>query len=150
MSEADGNHFKEASIALGREKNDGSKPERAPGFLSVPLEFPSRRSIETFSEASAYSADIENERNVRHVLRNGSVRGYSNSPDPARGWNAQPTTFWSMNRGLILVVLAQAFGALMSLTTRLLETEGSHGASMHPFQVRLAVPQKLWIVAQTK
>ena len=167
MTEAAGNHFKEAApVALSaeRRKNDdgSSKLESiggAPGFLGIipSLEFPSRRcSVETFSEvsaaaAAAYSTDIENEneRCGRHVvvLRNGSssVRGCSNSPDPeaaaaaARGWNAaaQPATFWSMNKGLIFVVLAQAFGALMSLTTRLLETEGSHGASMHPFQVRL-------------
>ena len=146
MSEADGNQFREAPTALGSKKNDGLNPERAQGFLGIPLEFSSRHSIETFSEISTYSTGNENDRRVGRVLCNGAVRGYSTSPDPARAWNAQPTTFWSMNKGLILVVLAQSFGALMSLTTRLLETEGSHGSSMHPFQVRPAVP-KVWIVA---
>lgn len=146
MSEADGNHPTEAPIGLGPKKNDGSKPERAQGFLGIPLEFSSRHSIETFSEVSTYSTGNENDHRVGRVLCNGSVRGYSSSPDPVRAWNAQPATFWSMNKGLILVVLAQAFGALMSLTTRLLETEGSHGSSLHPFQVRPAVP-KVWIVA---
>ena len=37
---------------------------------------------------------------------------------------------------MALVLLSQFFGALMSVTTRLLETSGS---GMHPFQVRLPV-----------
>ena len=146
MSEADGNNLKEAPLALNPKKKDGSKPERAQGFLGIPLEFSSRHSIETFSEVSTYSTGNENDHRIGRVLYNGPVRGQSNSPDLARAWNAQPATFWSRNKGLVLVVLAQAFGALMSLTTRLLETEGSHGSSMHPFQVRPAVP-KVCIVA---
>ena len=141
MSEADGNHFKEAPVALGPKRKDGSNPEGAHGVLGIPVEFSSRHSIETFSGVSAYSTGNENDRRVGPVLCNGSVRGNSTSPDPSRAWEAQPANFWSRNKGLILVVLAQAFGALMSLTTRLLETEGSHGSSMHPFQVRSAVPK---------
>ncbi|KAL8795671.1 MAG: hypothetical protein Q9195_001909 [Heterodermia aff. obscurata] len=135
MSDADGDFFKEAPIAPGSKKSDEQKPERARGFLGIPLELSARNSLETFAEVAAYSTGNETDSRVGRVLRNGSVRGHSSSPDPARAWNAQPVTFWSRNKGLILVVLAQAFGALMSLTTRLLETEGSHGSSMHPFQI---------------
>lgn len=45
-------------------------------------------------------------------------------------------TFYDKNRGLAYVLVAQVFGCLMNVTTRLLEIEGNHGAGMHPFQVR--------------
>lgn len=45
-------------------------------------------------------------------------------------------TFYDNNRGLAYVLLAQVFGCLMNVTTRLLEIEGNHGEGMHPFQVK--------------
>lgn len=42
---------------------------------------------------------------------------------------------YDKNRGLAYVLLAQVFGCLMNVTTRLLEIEGNHGEGMHPFQV---------------
>lgn len=44
-------------------------------------------------------------------------------------------TFYQNNRGLAYVLLAQVFGCLMNVTTRLLEIEGNRGEGMHPFQV---------------
>jgi len=44
-------------------------------------------------------------------------------------------SFWTRNRGVLLVALSQLFGALMNLTARLLELEGN---GMHPFQVLFA------------
>jgi hypothetical protein len=44
-------------------------------------------------------------------------------------------SFWTRNRGVLLVGLSQLFGALMNLTARLLELEGD---GMHPFQVLFA------------
>lgn len=38
--------------------------------------------------------------------------------------------FWGRNRGVVLVGVAQLFGALMNLAARLLEDEG-----MHPLQI---------------
>lgn len=43
--------------------------------------------------------------------------------------------FYDKNRGLAYVLLAQVFGVLMNVTTRLLEIEGNLGQGMHPFQV---------------
>lgn len=43
--------------------------------------------------------------------------------------------FYERNRGLAYVLLAQVFGVLMNVTTRLLEVEGNRGAGMHPFQI---------------
>lgn len=43
--------------------------------------------------------------------------------------------FYEKNKGLAYVLLAQVFGVLMNVTTRLLEIEGNEGQGMHPFQV---------------
>lgn len=46
------------------------------------------------------------------------------------------SSWWSRSRGMMLVLLAEMFGALMAATTRLLETGREGGKSgMHPFQV---------------
>jgi hypothetical protein len=42
--------------------------------------------------------------------------------------------FWERNRGVVLVAVAQLFGALMNLAARLLELEGG----MHPLQILFA------------
>lgn len=57
-----------------------------------------------------------------------------------------PTSLWSrfvvalhkfyiFNYGAMLVVLAQFFGVGMNVSTQLLETPGSHGEPMHPYQI---------------
>ncbi len=43
--------------------------------------------------------------------------------------------FWLRNKGVVLVLLAMVFGSGMNVTARLMETDGSHGKAMHPFQV---------------
>ncbi|KAF1814521.1 hypothetical protein P152DRAFT_393334 [Eremomyces bilateralis CBS 781.70] len=45
---------------------------------------------------------------------------------------------WVRNKGLGLVLLAQIFGTLMNVTTRLLEIEGNNGKGFHPFQILFA------------
>ncbi|KAK0652077.1 hypothetical protein B0T16DRAFT_321267 [Cercophora newfieldiana] len=47
-------------------------------------------------------------------------------------WDATKR-FWDGNRGVILVGVAQLFGATMNLCTRLLELDEEH--AMHPFQI---------------
>jgi hypothetical protein len=42
---------------------------------------------------------------------------------------------YERNRGVAYVLLAQVFGVLMNVTTRILEIEGNKGLGMHPFQV---------------
>lgn len=44
-------------------------------------------------------------------------------------------SFWTANRGIILVILAMFFGATMGLTTRLLELESKDHKRMQPIQV---------------
>lgn len=47
-------------------------------------------------------------------------------------WKKSCKNFWVRNQGLLLVLISQLFGALMNVTTRLLELEGE---GMHPFKV---------------
>ncbi|KAI9701506.1 MAG: hypothetical protein M1836_001562 [Candelina mexicana] len=60
------------------------------------------------------------------------------SPALPRTWRGTLEALWLRNRGLALVMLSQLFGALMNVTTRLLETEGSNGEGMHPMQILFA------------
>jgi hypothetical protein len=59
------------------------------------------------------------------------------SPYPANPptFKAKLSAFWQRNYGLALVAVSQLFGALMNVTTRLLELEGG---GMHPLQVLFA------------
>jgi hypothetical protein len=61
----------------------------------------------------------------------------SRSPDKPKGVAGWIASFWVRNKGLMLVLLAQFFGTLMNVTTRLLEVEGNNGKGLHPFQVCL-------------
>ncbi|KAF2101083.1 hypothetical protein NA57DRAFT_24049, partial [Rhizodiscina lignyota] len=55
---------------------------------------------------------------------------------------------WVRNKGLALVLIAQVFGTLMNVTTRLLEVEGNNGKGMHPFQI-LFVRMGLTVILAT-
>lgn len=107
-------------------------------YLDVPLPNASRRSSDTASDISIYSADNENERRTGRLLDvSVGSRLSSRSPAPATAtWKQETQVFWLTNKGLFLVILAQFFGVMMSVTTRLLEIDGTHGPGMHPFQVR--------------
>lgn len=109
-------------------------------YLDVPLQPASARSSITISDLSIYSADNENERRPGRLLTPlGVCRLPSRSPVPApTSWNGKFEVFWAKNKGLALVTLAQLFGVMMNVTTRLLEMDGSHGAGMHPFQILFA------------
>ena len=109
-------------------------------FLDVPLQSTSARSSITISDLSIYSADNENERRPGRLLTPlGLHRLPSRSPVPApTSWKGKFEVFWAKNKGLALVTLAQLFGVMMNVTTRLLEMDGTHGAGMHPFQILFA------------
>ena len=114
-----------------------SKSGNGPLYLDVPLQTSFRPSVDTISDISLYSSDNDNERSSRVPVRSNShTRIPSRSPAPPRTWKGKWEVFWQGNKGFILVLIAQMFGALMTAATRLLETDKSHGAGMHPFQVR--------------
>lgn len=55
---------------------------------------------------------------------------------PRRAWQARARIFWLKNKGMVLVLLSQMFGASMNVITQVLEIH----SSMHPFQVCFLVP----------
>ena len=122
----------------GHDKQE-AKANSGQFYSAAPLESSFRPSIGSLSDISTYSADNENERRASGplALERGSLA--SRSSRPAKAWKGRVDGFWARNKGLVLVILAQLFGALMSVTTRLLETEGSHGLGMDPFQVIAAM-----------
>ncbi|KAL8711371.1 MAG: hypothetical protein Q9220_004268 [cf. Caloplaca sp. 1 TL-2023] len=87
--------------------------------------------------ASIYSADNENERQRGRLLSPSPLRHLSLSPAPlkAQSWKARCNALWIANKGLVLVLFSQLFGALMNVTTRLLETSGE---PLNTFQIMFA------------
>lgn len=59
----------------------------------------------------------------------------NNKKSPAQSWRRKLRHTWLMSKGMLMVMLAQFFGASMSVMTRTLVLDGSHGEGMHPFQV---------------
>lgn len=112
-------------------KGDGSRPQcfEAPASDSFP------HSIDAISSLSLTTIDNDNEQgsHVRFPTRNWAPQ---NSSSASLGiWRRRWDAFWLRNKGVTLVVCAQVFGGLMSVTTRLLETHGGDGMGMHPLQV---------------
>ncbi|KAJ4520150.1 hypothetical protein HRR83_002115 [Exophiala dermatitidis] len=107
-------------------------------YLDVPPFRPSRPSLDsTYSELSELSFH-PNELQSHHALfRSVSREGADHHPPRSR-IGAALHSFYITNYGAMLVVLAQLFGAGMNVSTQLLETEGSHGKPMHPFQILFA------------
>jgi len=109
------------------------------GFLSAPLSGPIRPlSPDTISNLSV--EEYEQLRPSRSPSRNGTVFQNSLPPPapPLRGWRGKLNAFWVRNLGLGYMLLAQVFGTLMNVTTRLLEIEGNKGKGLHPFQILFA------------
>ncbi|KAL5115049.1 hypothetical protein ACEQ8H_007091 [Pleosporales sp. CAS-2024a] len=76
---------------------------------------------------------------VASYLANGQVRHALRSPAPApRTLRARLQVSWIKNKGLALVLIAQLFGTLMNVTTRMLEMEGNDGQGYHPFHILFA------------
>jgi len=68
-------------------------------------------------------------------LHSRDVSPFPDAVEELRTWRTVLKGFWHRNSGLLLVSVSQLFGALMNVTTRLLELEGE---GMHPFQVLFA------------
>ncbi|KAH0357157.1 hypothetical protein KCU81_g798, partial [Aureobasidium melanogenum] len=59
-------------------------------------------------------------------------------PSWSAKWQARLHATWVRNAGLFYMLLAQVFGVMMNVTTRLLEIEGNKGKGLHPFQILFA------------
>lgn len=113
-----------------------AKAAEKQSHLDVPLQSAFARSSDDLeSLLSTYSANNENERRSGSWIVNPRPGPSSWTPRLAETWKDKILSFYALNRGLALVMVSQLFGALMNVTTRLLETRGKPGHGMHPFQV---------------
>jgi hypothetical protein len=72
---------------------------------------------------------------VSSMAQSRGVSPYPRTVTQPKTWKTACKKFWSRNQGPFLVSISQLFGALMNVTTRLLELEGE---GMHPFQILFA------------
>ncbi|KAK4575154.1 hypothetical protein LTR86_001006 [Recurvomyces mirabilis] len=108
------------------------------GFLSAPLSGPIRPlSPDTLSILSADEYE-QIHPTVSHPHIEDGVPPISGRGAQPRGSRAKLHAFYVRNLGLGYMLLAQVFGTLMNVTTRLLEIEGNNGKGMHPFQILFA------------
>lgn len=92
----------------------------ARGVIRVPSPNPSILSIDD-------SNNIRLGRNPDYDPVEYGRRHASRSPAPPRTVRGKLQLSWIRNKGLFLVLVAQLFGTLMNVTTRLLEMEGNDG-----------------------
>jgi hypothetical protein len=128
------------SITSGAGSGPKSLSEPTRQYLDVPTKssYRPRPSIDSIyselSELSIYSDELRYSRPL--VSNDAAGRLPSTSPvPPQRDRRGTTNALWIRNKGVVLVLLSQAFGSLMNVATRILETDGAHGKAMHPFQV---------------
>jgi hypothetical protein len=112
--------------------NSGTKPADSltvayTGGIRAPSPNPSLLSVETIGRLGRRD----------HVGHGRRFASRSPAP-PAKTLREKLEVFWAQNLGLILVLVAQLFGTLMNVTTRMLEIEGNDGKGYHPFQILFA------------
>ena len=104
------------------------------GFLSAPLTGPIRPlSPDTLSNLSADEYE-----QIRPSRRTSVATAAPYGSRSKSEWRARLQASWVRNKGLAYMLLAQIFGTLMNVTTRLLEVEGNQGKGLHPFQILFA------------
>ena len=111
---------------------EASNPSNGQPYLDVPLHDAFRPSIDT---VSSYSLDNNSERCTARSLHPNLERIASRSPAPPTTLKGKWAVFWHKNKGLALVLLAQFFGGLMNVATRILEVDATNGPALSPFQV---------------
>jgi hypothetical protein len=87
--------------------------------------------IRTSSPDSSITVDgsstIRLGRSAHYLPVQDARRHASRSPAPPRTIRGKLQFFWVKNKGLALVLIAQLFGTLMNVTTRMLEMDGNDG-----------------------
>ncbi|MCJ1481805.1 hypothetical protein MMC06_001964 [Schaereria dolodes] len=130
-------HDSKESGAQKTSRNGNNKSSAKHGneqlYLDVPTHTSLRPSLDTLSNLSIFSVETNSGGGV--VRSDPATSLHSRVILSPRSWKVLWAIFWQKNKGLILVLISQLFGALMNVTTRLLETDGSHGEAMYPFQI---------------
>lgn len=125
--------------AFPEQAYDGNKQNES-RFLEPPqYRVPHRPlSPDTLSNLSAEEFDQLGPRNDElFVWQDGGHQALTLKPTWTAKWQAKLHASWIRNAGLFYMLLAQVFGVMMNVTTRLLEIEGNKGKGLHPFQVRI-------------
>ncbi|KZM20674.1 uncharacterized protein EKO05_0007212 [Ascochyta rabiei] len=125
----------DAYEAVTSDKPGGNKLEEslnvARGAIRVPSPDPSLLSIDDSNNIRlGHNPDYFPDRNGRRYA--------SRSPAPPQTVKTRAQAIWTKNKGLFLVLISQFFGALMNVTTRMLEMEGNDGKGYHPFHILFA------------
>ncbi|KIX98251.1 uncharacterized protein Z520_06331 [Fonsecaea multimorphosa CBS 102226] len=111
-------------------------------YLDIPSFRPSLDSTYSeLSELSFHSNELHQAAHplVRSISQDGALSTSADPPPPPKSrLRAAWDSFYVTNYGALLVLASQAFGVGMNISTRLLETPGSHGEPMHPFQILFA------------
>ena len=120
--------------------SDGLTPptSRQHSYLDVPSFRPSFDSTHSeLSELSFHSDELQGRYPLIPSIPYDAALASKRLPPPScyrTAWDS----FYYTNYGALLVLASQGFGVGMNICTRLLETPGSHGAPMHPFQILFA------------
>ncbi|KAG9675775.1 hypothetical protein KCU99_g3846, partial [Aureobasidium melanogenum] len=95
-------------------------------------------SPDTLSNLSADEFDQLGPRNDEPSIWLDGGHHITLKPSWTSKWQARLHATWIRNAGLFYMLLAQVFGVMMNVTTRLLEIEGNKGKGLHPFQILFA------------
>lgn len=117
-------------LAVGEIDLEASKHQHHDdGFLLPPrtgyIRPLSPDSVSNFSVDDRDYLDVQLPEKARPTSLSGSFKG-------------RLKAFWIRNFGVLCMVVAQLFGCMMNITTRILEVEGNKGKGIHPFQVLFA------------
>ncbi|EXJ62548.1 hypothetical protein A1O7_02986 [Cladophialophora yegresii CBS 114405] len=105
-------------------------------YLDVPSFRPSIDSTNSaLTELSFHSNELHSPHPLVQSLSHHGAASNQNHRSTTSRFRAAWDSFIETNYGAILVLASQGFGTGMNISTRLLETPGSHGEPMHPFQI---------------
>ena len=128
----------EVAITTPSEDSRATAPGNPQKSLDLPLHTHSRAPFTTNAILATLLEEDGSETLRRSGFGKSLVEPEPPNLEPTSTWKSFRQVFWIRNRGSVLVVIAMFFGALMNLTTQLLENNAEHGGGMHPFQVSQA------------
>ncbi|KAH0356149.1 hypothetical protein KCU83_g1282, partial [Aureobasidium melanogenum] len=125
--------------AFPEQAYDGAKQTES-RFLEPPQYRTPHRPLspDTLSNLSADEFDQLGPRNDEPSIWLDGGHHMTLKPSCTAKWQARLHATWVRNAGLFYMLLAQVFGVMMNVTTRLLEIEGNKGKGLHPFQILFA------------
>ncbi|CAK1362720.1 putative membrane protein [Cercospora beticola] len=125
----------DANVAYPAKSGHQQATTRGPeSFLSAPPAGP----VRPLSPDALSILSTEDFEQIRLIRRPSRTSQADHGLPKDQSLRARFRASWFRNKGIFLMVLAQFFGVLMNVTTRILEVEGNHGNGLHPFQILFA------------